>query len=300
MKKISKHIKETAKVLLYSVVFALIFRSLFFHPFKVPSQSMIPNLKVGDRMLVNKFYYGYSRYSFPMNMIPLKDKILDSRKPKRGDIVVVRDQNMPLEYYTKRVIAIPGDTIEMKNGVVFINGLEQKIKFLSHLQNDTIDYLMNNFDTDVFLETNIDGNSYKIYRRTNGTMKTFSKIQVPDRMYFLMGDNRDNSKDSRFEEFGMWEYHKIIGKAQLIYFSSPYNFTSWLLDPTKIDFKRIFKRLDKFEKTYNEQISCASCGHKSHKHHHDHENCNDPSHNHDDVKKDDEEIKRLEERLKNI
>lgn len=238
--------KELMKTLAFAIVFATIFRSILYQPFAIPSGSMMPNLLIGDRLIVQKFAYGYSKYSFPLNMIPFSGKILDMKKPKRGDIVVFKLPEKGNDYFIKRVVGLPGDTVEVVNGTVYVNGKEntqQKIheEEMELYKNKTINVAS-------YVEKNQNNYSYVIYRFLNsGKMSedNFAPTKVPKGKYFLMGDNRNNSRDSRFEDMGMIDEEKIIGKAQIIFFSAScglYEFWKFL---DEVYLKRIGRRLDK-------------------------------------------------------
>ena len=125
-KKKSKNTKdggffEFFKTIFYAVFIAIIFRSLLFEPYNIPSGSMLPNLLIGDYLFVSKFSYGYSRYSFPFGIVPLPESRVFTSKPKRGDVAVFKLPSNTSINYIKRVIGLPGDSIQMKKGKLFIN-----------------------------------------------------------------------------------------------------------------------------------------------------------------------------------
>ena len=128
--------KDWGLTLIYALAFATIFKTFFYENFKIPSGSMNPLLLNGDRVLVNKYYYGYSKFSFPFNLAPIKDRILAKRKPQRGDIVVFK---LPTKedistFYIKRVIGLPNDKIQVKQGRLFINGEPLKYQQIGLLE----------------------------------------------------------------------------------------------------------------------------------------------------------------------
>jgi signal peptidase I len=237
--------KEFFKNIIFAVIFATIFRSLVYQPFEIPSASMLPNLVVGDRLLVQKFSYGYSKYSFPLNMVPFSGKILDKHKPKHGDIVVFKMPSKGNEYFIKRVIAAPGDIIEVKKGIVFVNKVQNK-KIL--IEQGSVDIGGISAPLYIEQETNHNGYSYKTYRLSEKATlpeDNFAPVKVPEGTYFVMGDNRNNSRDSRFEDMGFIPEDQIIGKAQIIFFSAKcglYEFWNWKND---VYISRILNRLDK-------------------------------------------------------
>ena len=118
--KSNNSIKELFKTLLIAGSIAIFFRSIFFEPFNIPSGSMIPSLLVGDYLFVSKYSYGYSKYSFPFGVVPITDRIFE-KSPKRGDIIVFRKPGDETIDYIKRLVALPNDTVQVKNGVLYIN-----------------------------------------------------------------------------------------------------------------------------------------------------------------------------------
>ena len=244
MKKENEKKENIFLTLFYAILIALVIRTFFFQPFFIPSSSMEPNLLVGDRLFVSKYSYGYSRHSFPFSLNIIKDRFFFS-EVKRGDISVFKvptDTELNKKSfgvdYIKRIIAIPGDKIEMKNGVLTINGVKLEQKKLRTdkkiLKNGKI------IELDVFLETNLEGRSYEIYNYYNdGPADDFEEYTVPEKHFFALGDNRDNSKDSRF--VGPIPIENLVGKAQIIFFSTKdgskiYEIWKW---PFGIQYKRL-------------------------------------------------------------
>ena len=113
-------IKELFKTLLIAGSIAIFFRSIFFEPFNIPSGSMIPSLLIGDYLFVSKYSYGYSKYSFPFGIVPIKDRVLE-KSPKRGDVIVFRKPGDETIDYIKRLVALPNDTVQVRNGILYIN-----------------------------------------------------------------------------------------------------------------------------------------------------------------------------------
>ncbi|QED23155.1 signal peptidase I [Candidatus Deianiraea vastatrix] len=259
MKKVNA--KETFKTLGFALLFATVFRTFFFQPFAIPSGSMMPNLILGDKLLVEKFIYGYSKYSFPLNMIPFSGKILDFKAPERGDIVVFKLPEQGNEYFIKRVIGLPGDEIEVKNGIVYVNGKANKTEYIKkdvlNIQADGIPFTLakyayengyNSVPVYMYKEKNIDNYSYYIYKFSkdgNFMDDNFAKVKVPENHYFMMGDNRNNSADSRFQSMGFVSEDKIIGKARMIFFSSSAHFYEINKFSSEIYWNRMLQRLDK-------------------------------------------------------
>ena len=209
-------IGETIKVVVQALLIALVFRTFLYHPFNIPSGSMEPTLLIGDYLFVSKFSYGYSRYSFPLDL-PLIDGRIWGDAPERGDIVVFRPPREPETDYIKRVIGLPGDRIQLRGGTVYINDeavdrepagdWEGAGPFGAARQ---------------YRETLPNGVSYLTLDSTDGGAGDDTRVfEVPPDHYFLMGDNRDNSQDSRFLDgpVGFVPAENLVGRADVIFFS---------------------------------------------------------------------------------
>ena len=236
---------ENFKTLLYALVIALVFRSLFFQPFYIPSSSMEPTMLVGDRLFVSKFTYGYSNHSLPFSPKIINKRILPS-VPERGDVIVFKTPVDNRTDYIKRLIGLPGDTIQIINTDLYIN--EKKIKRLNIEKNFEINCGNYIIDTDIYEETLPNGKKYLIALRNDGTMLNTDKFIVPENQYFFMGDNRDCSKDSRFlSSVGYVKFVNLVGKAQNVFFSNDrkkgsfFNIFKW---NESIRFNRIFKKIN--------------------------------------------------------
>ena len=196
--------KDTLESLIIALIIALFIRAFFIQAFKIPSSSMVPTLLIGDHLLVNKFIYG--------THIPFTDKVvLRIKHPKRGDILVFKCPIDTDKYYIKRVIGEPGDVVEIKNKIIYINGKKMKDPWGKH------------YDPTV-------------YPREMNPRDNFGPFKVPENSYFVMGDNRDSSFDSRF--WGPVDYKYIRGKPIIIYFSWDSKAKSIL---KKIRFHRFFR-----------------------------------------------------------
>ena len=237
-----KFITENLTTIFYALIIAVIIRSLFIQPFFIPSSSMEPNLLVGDRLFVTKFTYGYSKHSFPFSPPIFKDRILFN-KPNRGDVVVFKTPADNRTDYIKRLIGLPGDTIQFINGNLYISQIQifKDIKSRNdktHCGNKTLD--VNTF------EEKFDNNvKFKTVYSNEYTFQNSDQFLVPEKHYFFLGDNRDCSKDSRFlTSVGYVHENNLVGKAQLIFFSSDYRngrlfqFWKWF---EIIRFDRFFK-----------------------------------------------------------
>ena len=235
---------ENLKTLFYALIIAIIIRSLLIQPFYIPSSSMEPNLLVGDRLFVTKYSYGYSKHSFPFSP-PILSKRYFSNFPERGDVIVFKTPADNRTDYIKRLIGIPGDTIQIINGEFFLN--EKKI-IRNKILNTTNIYCGNiNILHDTYEETLPGGKTYIAVYRKDGTLLNTDKFVVPEDHYFFMGDNRDCSKDSRFlSSVGYVKFINIVDKARLIFFSNDKNkgnfFQFWKWNHS-IRFDRLMKKI---------------------------------------------------------
>ena len=239
-----KIIIDNIKTLFYALIIALIIRSLLIQPFYIPSSSMEPNLLVGDRLFVSKYSYGYSKHSFPFSP-PILNKRIFFTEPKRGDVVVFKTPTDNRTDYIKRLIGMPGDTLQFINGDIYLN--KKKIIKSKVDENMNIRCGKINFPVKIYEETLPNGVKYKAVYNSAGTLQNTDVYTVPDNNYFLLGDNRDCSKDSRFlSEVGYVNKLNLVGKAELIFFSndtlksSVLKFWNWR---DSFRFKRTFKKL---------------------------------------------------------
>jgi signal peptidase I len=205
--------KNTVSELFVVLVLALLFRSVVYEPYVVPSGSMLPTLIEGDRILISKFRYGISRYSFPLSPPLFKGRILEFRQPQRGDIIVFEKDKI----YVKRLIGLPEDTVQVVNGKLYLNGF-QVPKHKLHA-----DFLHNGVRSAQYLENLPGGVTHTVLDTDDYSELDNTKVfTVPADHYFFMGDNRDDSKDSRADD-GIGFVHKdeLLGRVDLIIFSSP-------------------------------------------------------------------------------
>jgi len=211
-------IAESVRVIFHALIIALIIRTFLFQPFNIPSGSMKETLLVGDYLFVSKYSYGYSHYSLPFSP-PLFSGRIWSGTPERGDIVVFRLPKDDSTDYIKRVIGLPGDRIQMIDGVLHINDVPVKRERIS----DFIETEEGSRTTRVkrWHETLPNGVSYTTLDLIdNGFYDNTSVYAVPPGNYFMMGDNRDNSTDSRvLSQVGYVPLENMIGRAQIIFFS---------------------------------------------------------------------------------
>ena len=243
-KKFLYNVYDNIKTLIGALIIAVLIRSLLFQPFYIPSSSMEPTLLVGDRIFVSKYTYGYSKHSFPFSPNFSSDRFF-SKQPERGDLVVFKTPADNRTDYIKRLIGLPGDTIQFSNGDLYIN--EKKIKREPSLIKEKI--RCGNFflKTNNFIETLPNGVRYQVSYKKRGTLQNTKKFKVPSSHFFLLGDNRDCSKDSRYlESVGYVNEVNLVGEAKLIFFSNDTNISSllkfWNLKQS-FRLQRLFKKL---------------------------------------------------------
>ncbi len=214
-----EEISEFAKTAIIAVLLAMIIRTFLYEPFNIPSGSMFPTLKVGDYLFVSKPAYGYSKHSFPFGLASFEGRITED-EPERGDVAVFKLPSNTSIDYIKRVIALPGETVQVTNGRLYINGelVEREAVGIVEERDDPsfpptrlIEYV----------ETLPGGIMHSIYEETdNGDLDNTPIYTVPERHYFLMGDNRDNSQDSRVESLvGFVPIENFVGRAEILFFS---------------------------------------------------------------------------------
>ncbi|MBK5962128.1 signal peptidase I [Rhodoplanes elegans] len=216
---------ETARVIFHALIIALVIRTFLFQPFNIPSGSMMATLLIGDYLFVSKYSYGYSRYSFPLSLPLFNGRIMGS-EPQRGDVVVFRLPKDDSTDYIKRVIGLPGDRIQMVGGLLHINGQpvtrERVSDFVDEEGGRTVRVRR-------WKETLPNGVSYEtLDLQDNGFLDNTPVYEVPPGNFFMMGDNRDNSTDSRvLSQVGYVPLDNIIGKAQVIFFSVGDGVPAW-------------------------------------------------------------------------
>ena len=227
---------EIVKTVVYALLIALFLRVLFFQPFTIPSASMDPTLLEGDYIIVSKYSYGYSKNSIPFSPPLFKGRIMD-RKPERGDIIVFKLPRDGHIDYIKRLVGLPGDRIQMKGGVLFINDKAVPRKPLPPVMVDSGYGFTRNVER--YEETLPNGKSYITYDfGPDGDVDNTGVFVVPEGSYFFMGDNRDNSLDSRVPAeigVGYVPAENLVGKARIIMLSwnkgaSLFKPWTWVLD----------------------------------------------------------------------
>jgi signal peptidase I len=234
-------ITDTIKTVVYAILIALAVRTVAYEPFNIPSGSMIPTLLVGDYLFVSKFSYGYSRFSLPFGL-PLFSGRIFFHSPERGDVVVFKLPTDNSTDYIKRVIGLPGDSIQMKSGILYINDKAVPRRRIE-------DYLYQEGDGAVipmrqYIEILPNGRQHRIIKiGDDGPLDNTPVYQVPPGDYFMMGDNRDNSQDSRvLSAVGYVPAENLIGRAQFIFFSTDGSARWWEIWkwPFAIRYNRLF------------------------------------------------------------
>ena len=209
---------ENIKTLFYALIIAVLIRSIFFQPFYIPSSSMEPTLLIGDRIFVKKYSYGYSKHSFPFSPPFFSERIF-GKEPDYGDLVVFKTPADNRTDYIKRLIGLPGDTIQFKNGKLFLNNseiLRSKVSSKYQIRCGT-----KSPDVNAFKETLPNGKEYIAVYNKLGTMQNTDEYKVPIGNYFFLGDNRDCSKDSRYlSSVGYVSNENLVGNASIIFFSN--------------------------------------------------------------------------------
>ena len=246
--KKSDGIGEFVKTIVYALLIALVFRIFLFQPFSIPSSSMKSTLLIGDYLFVSKYAYGYSKHSIPFSPDIFEGRIWFT-PPERGDVIVFKNRNDENKDYIKRLIGLPGDKIQVNEGLVSINGEPVTVKeiepFIEPLEGGTgrgqqcMERIQRDGETlcvkERFLEILPNGVEHAILNadlNRSGTDNT-DVFEVPEAHYFFMGDNRDNSGDSRSYKVGFVPEEALIGRAEVIYRSSsgnPFQFWKWRLD----------------------------------------------------------------------
>ncbi|MDB5650535.1 MAG: lepB [Hyphomicrobiales bacterium] len=221
---------ETIKVIVQALLIALVVRTVLFQPFNIPSGSLIPTLLIGDYLFVSKYSYGYSKFSIPFSPPVFSGRILAS-DPKRGDIAVFKLPRDGQTDYIKRVIGLPGDRVQMIDGRLYINGQMVQREAIEKVR--TRDAFGRDVDVPTYRETLPGGVAHRIIERDGDTgyYDNTKVFEVPAGNYFMMGDNRDNSTDSRVSPdeggVGFVPFENFVGRAEVIFFSVDEGESAW-------------------------------------------------------------------------
>ena len=235
---------DTIKTIIYAVLIAMVIRTFMFEPFKIPSGSMYSTLHVGDFLFVSKYTYGYSKYSLPFSL-PLFEGRIWADAPARGDVVVFCNPQDNKTDFIKRVIGLPGDKIKLENGRLYINDkLVEREQIEDFVLRDEYGNVERYRQYEEILP---EGKKHKILEISdNEEYDNVAEFVVPDNNYFMMGDNRDRSDDSRVN-VGFVPFDNLVGKARVLFFS--YDSTDgewyelWNL-PRKIRWSRLFNSIN--------------------------------------------------------
>lgn len=232
---------DTVKTIVYAVLIALVIRTVAFEPFNIPSGSMIPTLLVGDYLFVSKYSYGYSRHSLPLSLPLIPGRVLKSH-PERGDVAVFKLPTDNKTDYIKRIMGLPGDRLQMKGGRLYINDTLLARKRVE-------DFVFTDDGGRIqrvaqFIEILPGGREHRILELTDrGHLDNTRVFTVPEGHFFAMGDNRDNSLDSRVRGgVGFVPAENLVGRAEILFFSTNGSARFWEVWrwPSSIRFARIF------------------------------------------------------------
>ncbi|MDD9900703.1 MAG: signal peptidase I [Alphaproteobacteria bacterium] len=251
---------EVAKAMALAALLAVCIRTFLFEPFNIPSGSMLPSLLVGDYLFVEKYAYGYSKYSFPLDIVSFEGRVF-GKDPKRGDVAVFRQPKRPDIDYIKRIVGLPGDVVQVKKGILYINGnaVVRDFRGIENVRDEEGNYIIYNR----YVETLPGGVEHYIYEMNDEEPYDDTQTYVvPEGYYFAMGDNRDRSQDSRVTHaVGPVPAENLVGRAWFLFFSTNgvgdacdrdgflapvrsigCKLVTW---PRVIRYKRIFKRVQK-------------------------------------------------------
>ncbi len=236
-------VKDTVRTLVYAIAIALFVRTFAYEPFNIPSGSMKPTLLVGDYLFVSKFAYGYSKYSLPLSLPLFSGRVFGSL-PERGDVAVFKLPTDNKTDYIKRIVGLPGDRLQMIDGLLHVNGeavdRQAAVPFVDDMDGRQVAVAR-------YQETlpDSDRHHYILDLTDRGRLDNTPVFEVPAGHVFAMGDNRDNSLDSRTDAVGYIPIENLIGRAELMMFSV--NGTARIWEPWKwpwaIRYDRIFKRI---------------------------------------------------------
>ena len=233
---------ETLQTIGYAVLIALLIRTFAYEPFSIPSGSMKPTLLIGDYLFVSKFSYGYSHHSLPFSLPLFSGRVMVD-EPTRGDVAVFKYPSDTTKDYIKRIVGLPGDKIQLRKGIVHVNGVGVGRRRIDDFITDNGSGVMRRIPR--FIETLPGGREHAILEVSDrGPSDNTRVYTVPDSHFFAMGDNRDNSRDSRFPNVGFVPKENLVGRAEFLFFSIDgpvWKVWNWL---ASIRFKRLFSGIN--------------------------------------------------------
>ncbi|MHB1204852.1 MAG: signal peptidase I [Rhodospirillaceae bacterium] len=233
MKRALSFLWREGKGIGLALALVLVVRTVAAEPYTVPTPSMVPTLLVGDKLVASKYAYGYSRYSVPIGEIPMTGRVLET-PPTRGDVIVFRLPRDTSETYVKRVIGLPGDRVQMKAGRLYVNG---EMAERHEMGAFVTDLGGRSFTLHHYIETLPGGRDHEVIEMSDDeSLDNTQEYTVPAGHYFMMGDNRDDSLDSRVAAsaggVGMVPAENLVGRVDMVLYShNPdepwWNMASW-------------------------------------------------------------------------
>ncbi|GBD40843.1 Signal peptidase I [bacterium HR39] len=233
-------LRESLKTVVYAVAIAMFVRTFLFEPFNIPSGSMKPTLLVGDYLFVSKYAYGYSRFSLPFGLPLFEGRIFGSL-PERGDVVVFKLPSDESTDYIKRVIGLPRDRIQVREGVVYVNGEPARLEPVGETEDEEDGRPLR---ARVYREYLPGDRDHLIMDLgSNSRFDNTGVFEVPEGYIFVMGDNRDNSLDSRSSHVGFVPLENLVGRAEILFFSLKPEARFWEIWkwPWAVRFERLFR-----------------------------------------------------------